>query len=293
MFRSHFINGNVNERFFRKYTNLLTNLKALSKKIYFGSEINKNKSNARKTWDIIRSVLPNKLNRDPPSSFKIYNVISREPSGISNECNDFSCTIGPTLAGKIKEITNCSANHFFDKPLSDSIFLDPPKLTEVFGEIMSLKDKAVGDDNISAFFLKTARHQVTPFLKILIDFVFGEGIFPDSCKIARIAPIHKNGAKDETNNYRLISILTCFSKIIEKLIYRRLPVIHVFQKYHILYPNQFGFQSKTSTAHAMLDVVTSLYDPINRNQYSGLVLIDLKKAFDTVSHATLLKKLHN
>ena len=50
MFRSHFINGNVNEkRFFRKYTNILTKLKALLKKIYFHSEINKNKSNARKT----------------------------------------------------------------------------------------------------------------------------------------------------------------------------------------------------------------------------------------------------
>ena len=80
-------------------------------------------------------------------------------------------------------------------------------------------------------------------------------------------------------------------KIIEKLIYRRL--INFFQKHHILYPNQFGFQSKTSTAHAMLDVVTSLYDSINRNQYSRLVLIDLKKTFDTVSHTTLLKKLHN
>ena len=149
----------------------------------------------------------------------------------------------------------------------------------------------MGHDNISAFFLKAARHEITPFLKILIDFVFSEGIFPDSCKIARIAPIHENGAKDETNNYRSISILACFSKIIEKLIYRRL--IHFFQKHHMLYPDQFGFQSKTSTAHAMLDVVTSLYDSINRNQYSGLVLIDLKKAFDTVSQTTLPKKLLN
>ena len=43
-------------------------------------------------------------------------------------------------------------------------------------------------------------------------------------------------------------------------------------------------------AHAMLDVIASLYDSINRNQYSGLVLIDLKKAFDTAFHTTLLKK---
>ena len=234
----------MKKRFFRKYTNILTKLKALSKKIYFRSESNKNKSNARKTWGIIRSVLPNKLNRGLPSCLKINNVILRKPSVIANEFNDFFCTIGPTLAGKIKDITNCSAGHFFDKPLSDSIFLGPLKLTEVFDEIMSFKDKAVGHDNISAFFLKAARHKITPFLKILIDFVFSGGIFPDSCKIARIAPIHKNGAKDETNNYRPISILTCFSKIIEKLIYRRL--IHFFQKHHILYPNQFGFQSKTS-----------------------------------------------
>ena len=211
---------------FSKYTNILAKLKALSKKIYFRSEINKNKSNARKTWDIIRSVLPNKLNREPPSSLKINNVISREPSVIANEFNEFFCTIGPTLAGEMKDITNCSAEQFFDKPLPDSIFLEPPKLTEVFDDVMSFKDKAVGHDNVSAFFLKAARHEITPFLKILIDFVFSEVIFPDSCEIARIAPIHKNGAKDETNNYRPISILTCFSKIIEKLIYRRL--IHFF-----------------------------------------------------------------
>ena len=90
--------------------------------------------------------------------------------------------------------------------------------------------------------------------------------------------------------YRPISILTCFSKIIEKLIYRGL--INFFQKHHIIYFNQFGFQSKTSTAHAMFDV-TSVYDSVNRNQYSGLFLIDLKKAFDAVSHTTLLKKLHH
>ena len=86
--------------------------------------------------------------------------------------------------------------------LSDSIFLEPQKLTEIFDQIMLyLKDKAVGHDNISAYFLKAARHEITPFF----DFVFREGIFPNSSKMARIiAPIYINEAKDETNNYRPI-----------------------------------------------------------------------------------------
>ena len=98
-------------------------------------------------------------------------MVAREPSIIANEFIKFFYTVGPTLAGKIHEITNCSTEHFFDKPLSDSIFFEPPKLNDFFDEIMSLKDKTLSHDNISAFFLKAARHKNTPFLKILIDFV--------------------------------------------------------------------------------------------------------------------------
>ena len=98
----------------------------------------------------------------------------------------FFCTVGPTLAGEINEITNCSAEHFFDKPLRDSIFLEPPKLTEIFDKIMSLKDKAVGPASISAFSVKAAQHEITPFVKILIDFVISEGFFPIVAKLPEL-----------------------------------------------------------------------------------------------------------
>ena len=145
-------------------------------------------------------------------------------------------------------------------------------------------------DNIQPFF-KVARFVIAPYLNLFLNFVFTEGIFPSNCKVARVVPVYKTGVKDDMNNYRPISILTCFSKTIEKILYARL---HKFLKKHnVIYENQYGFQSNVSTVHAMLDVVTSCYDNINESCYTALSFVDLRKAFDTVSHETLLIKLSN
>ena len=93
------------------------------------------------------------------------------------------------------------------------------------------------------------------------------------------------------NNYRPISILTCFSKIIEKILYARL--YKFFKKRNVIYENQYEFQSNVSTVHAVLDVVTSCYDNINESCYTALSFVDLRKAFDTVSYEILLIKLSN
>ena len=90
------------------------------------------------------------------------------------------------------------------------------------------------------------------------------------------------------NNYRPISILTCFSKIIEKILYARL--YKFLKKHNVIYKNQYGFQSNVSTVHAMLNVVTSFYGNINKSCYTALSFVHLRKAFDTVSHETLLIK---
>ena len=119
--------------------------------------------------------------------------------------------------------------------------------------------------------------------------MFTQGLFPDNCKIARVTPILKSGAKDDVNNYCPISILTCFSKIIEKALHVRLS--NFFKMHRVLYEKQYGFQGNISTTHAMLDVVTSSYDNIDNHCYTGLAFVDLRKAFDTTSHETLLEKL--
>ena len=123
-----------------------------------------------------------------------------------------------------------------------------------------------------------------------IDNAFRLGIFPQNCK-AKIIPLYKTGKPNNLTNYRPISILTCFSKIIEKLIHKRLSSF--FDKHSILAKTQYGFQAGKSTSHAILDVLTTAYEHINNHEYTDLILLDFKKAFDTVSHSILLYKLEH
>ena len=83
----------------------------------------------------------------------------------------------------------------------------------------------------------------------------------------------------------------CFSKILEKAVYDR--TINFLNEHSVLSPTQYGFRSNFSTEHAVLDIVNTCFDNIERKMYSGLVLLDLAKAFDTVDHHILLQKLEH
>ena len=170
-----------------------------------------------------------------------------------------------------------------------------PSFNEIKNTIHSLRNnKAVGHDNIPAMFLKVASDVITPFLFVFLDRMFTKDIFDvyeRYCKIAKIIPVYKSGAKLDINNYRPISILSSFTKIFEKLIHIRL--MNSLNKHEIFHPTQYGFKKNKSTTHAALDLVTEMYDNINSNQYTGLVLLDFKKAFDAVSHSVLLYELQH
>ena len=118
-----------------------------------------------------------------------------------------------------------------------------------------------------------------------------KGIFPDELKIAKVTPIFKTGEYTSLSNYRPISFLPCFSKILEKIMYNRL--YQHLQNNNILYDKQFGFQKANSTDHVFMQLADQLYDSFNENKFTIGVVIDLSKAFDTVNHEILLKKLNH
>src|SRR6218665_36205 len=120
---------------------------------------------------------------------------------------------------------------------------------------------------------------------------FSTGIVPEALKIAKVVPIFKGGNSEDIANYRPISILPYFSKILEKVMYERL--YSYVKNMNILYPNQHGFQSGHSTSMALLDMPDRVSNAIDAREYAIRIFLYLAKAFDTVDHAILLGKLEN
>ncbi|KAL0819437.1 hypothetical protein ABMA28_007542 [Loxostege sticticalis] len=155
---------------------------------------------------------------------------------------------------------------------------------------MNLKtDSAVGYDSIPNTFLKVAKDIIIPPLTILLKLCIEQGIFPKAFKKAIITPVHKGGDRDNVTNYRPISVLTSLSKILEKVLNKRL--IEFLENHKILSDCQFGFRSKKSTEDAVQELTEFVTNNLDSKQKCVGIFLDLAKAFDTVSIPTLVDKL--
>ena len=150
--------------------------------------------------------------------------------------------------------------------------------------------KASGYDNISAYFLRLGNEVLAPILTAYFTWAFEKGIFPCTFKTAKVVTIFKTGNKNSVNNYRPISLLPSLSKVLEKLI--KIRFVKFFDKYYILYDYQYGFREH-SVLHLLLDVTSFGYDSIQNKENIAMLLMDLRKAFDTVSHNILLQNLYH
>ena len=292
MYKSIFVNGNeFQKKIYKQYSNKLTKVKFLSKQMYYREKLSYFNHDQQKIWNLIKSLLPSKSKtKSTVTKIKISNSVVDDPSSIVREFNDYFCDIGKALARQLPDHQCNSFMKYMKRPSASSMFLDSPQPPEILNIIRSLSSsKSCGFDNIPTFFLNLAADILAHPLALLFKSCFALGLFPDKLKIAKIIPVLKKGDRQEISNYRPISILSCLSKILEKLIYVR--TVSFLNKNSILIPTQYGFRNSHSTTHALLDVVNNAYNNINDNNFTALIFIDLKKAFDTVNHSILIRKL--
>ena len=154
----------------------------------------------------------------------------------------------------------------------------------------SLKtNKSPGADEINFNVIKHCFRELCGPLKYLFDPSLQSGVFPDLMKIAIVSPVFKTGDTADISNYRPISVLLCFSKILEHVMYSRLYKNLTDQK--ILNSQQFGFRKGHSREHAIAQLVDQIYKPFETDNYTIGISVGLSKALDTVDHTILLKKL--
>jgi len=158
--------------------------------------------------------------------------------------------------------------------------------------ISDLKNnKATGPGSINTKILKLISPTVSQMLTDIINDCFSDGIFPTYLKSGNITPLHKKDSKLLASNFRPISLLSNISKIFEKLIHKRL--YSYLEKNNIIYDFQFGFRKGHSTNHALITLTEAIRSALDSNEYAVGIFLDLQKAFDTVEHSILIKKLEH
>ena len=150
-------------------------------------------------------------------------------------------------------------------------------------------NKATGLDNLPARFIKDGASVIAGPMTHIINLSLGVGRVPVDMKLARVVPLHKKNSKTEVGNYRPVSILNSMSKVIERIVFSQLNEYLVNNK--LLYEFQSGFRSNYSSDTCLIHLCDFIRQECDQGKYTGMVTLDLQKAFDTVNHAILLAKM--
>ena len=145
-----------------------------------------------------------------------------------------------------------------------------------------------GLDGISSKLLKWLKLFIAPILANLFNKCINQEIFPEVFKSAIVIPIPKISSPKTMNDFRPISLLSIFSKIFEKIIADRMMS---FIKKNGILTSQFGFTINSSTELAVTLIYDELLQNLDDNKVTCSIFLDLRKAFNSVDHTILLKKL--
>ena len=281
-----------NESIYKTYRNKFNKIKKAAKKHYYNKEFNEHKGNLRYSWKLIKEVInKNKVKMELSDHFKVNETMTSDPVEISNKFNEYFINVGPKLAERIQN-NNVNFTTFLGERSVNSIFLDAVTEKEVEIEISNLSgNKSCGHDEIPPKLVKEISKQIVKPLTHIYNQSLLTGVIPNELKIALVTPVFKANSKEEFSNYRPISVLPCFSKILEKIMYKR--VMKYLDMHSMLFQSQYGFRKKHSTNLATIELVTKILQAIDNSEYTIGVFLDLAKAFDTVNHEILLKKLEH
>ena len=158
---------------------------------------------------------------------------------------------------------------------TNSMFLFPVTHLEVEDVISNLDSSKSCGPSVPIYILQVLGPYISNALATLITQSFSKGICPRSLKTAKVIALFKKGDPEMTSNYRSISLLSSFSKLYERLMYKRLYSFITHNK--LIHPMQFGFQKNKSIDHTLISMTEAIRNTLDNKKYGCGIFIDLQK----------------
>lgn len=282
--------------FYKKFKNKLTYCIKKNKEDYFKNKILSADNNNKQIWKTVNLAMDNTKKTQNIKYIEHENKIidaNIQPKQCANIFNSFFANVGKNLAKNINKpfnpktqtIENVQNQNYLSK-------FETTSESEILKIIEGMKGgSSPGFDNISVHILKSMKIHLVKPITHLINLSLTEGIFPTNYKNTIISPIYKSGDPQQVTNYRPICLISNIGKIFEKIVKNQL--VNFLESNKILHKNQFGFIKSLSTQDAIANVTSYINESLDKGKKCAGIFIDLRKAFDSISHEILLKKLNN
>ena len=282
------------ERYYTQYCKILTKVIREAKRMAFSTRISKSHNKTKTTWKIVNELLGKQPSHTDIQQLTVDGIQYSNQQQVAEVFNKYFSTIVDSINSNKPDspsnnFTYTYLQHHRDYT-SAPLVLKPFSTTEIIKIIKSLKTKnSFGYDEISPYILKLSAMYISSPLTYICNKVIATGIFPDRMKYSIVIPILKKGRKNDPTNYRPISLLPSFAKVLESALYKRLSDYIILN--NSLTEQQFGFRKNHSTEEAIFKLTHEVLNALNDKSVVGSIFFDLEKAFDSVNHSLLIKKL--
>ena len=263
------------------------------KKTIFEEKLKANVGKPKELWKALKSLgLPSKKTTSTNICLKDKTEITFDSSSISEIFKSFYSNLASNLVKQLPPPKNMFDLKSVEKYYSSFNFSENKLSFERVSPESVLKtlknldtNKASGIDNISRKFLNDGAKILAAPISQICNLFISRSTFPDACKIAKLKPLFKKGSKNDPKNFRPISLLPLISKAIERITDQTMEFL---SNNKILYKFQSGFRKNHSTDFCLSYLTDNISSGFEKGLMTGMILIDLQKAFDTIDHEILI-----